>query len=191
MIDSGIPIDHITITANGKWRGQERSIANFRKNWPKLRKRVQYHYGDFRYAIFAEQHPSDGKSMHVHMLCSNIFTTRWWKDNAHTCGLGFQSKVRPIEHGGFAAMYATKYLSKSIDTEGWPKGFHRARFSQNWPDYPTNFQSTADWRVFMSPSHLDDEMRHWLSAGYRIINTKTGEMTDAKSLYFDLQEPTE
>lgn len=191
LIDNGLPIDHITITANRYWRGQERSIANFRKNWPKLRKRIQYHIGDFRYAIFAERHPSDNATMHIHMLCTNIFTTRWWKDNAHSCGLGFQSKVVPVGHGGFAAYYATKYLNKSIDAEGWPKSFHRARFSQNWPEYKADFKSTADWRVFMSSAHLHDEMRHWLSSGYRIVNTRTGELANAQGLYFDFQDERE
>lgn len=185
FIGDGLPIDHITITANRYWRGQERSIKNFRANWPKLRKRVQYWCGNFNYAVFAEHHKKDD-SMHVHMLATNIFTTRWWKDNAAQCGLGFQSKVREVEHGGMAALYATKYISKSLEVEKWPARFHRCRFSANWPKYKSDFETQVEWRVFVSLAAFNDEMRHWQRQGYRIINTREENEDGEESLHLNM-----
>lgn len=175
LINSGLLMAHITLTAHRYHRGRERSIANFRANWPKLRKRIQRKEDIFAYAMFAEQHKRDN-AMHVHMLATNEQTERWWKQNAVECGLGYQAKVRNLEHGGLAAMYATKYLNKSLDIENWPRSFHRCRFSQNWPPLPeSNFVNEVDWRVLMTDAAFNDEAQYWHELGYRITNTRTGE----------------
>lgn len=175
-IGLGFEVHHITLTASGHWRGQSRSIENFRRNWPKLRKRAQYAQEEFHYAMFAEHHKTDG-SMHCHLVACDRLSNRWWKDNAHSAGLGYQSRVRVVRHGGEAARYAVKYISKSLLVERWPNSFHRFRFSSLWPSYTTDFISTEDWRVYISDFGFDDECRHWRSQGYRILNTRTGELT--------------
>lgn len=179
LIEQGLRVSHITLTAHRYWRSRDRSIQNFRANWPKLRKRIQRVEMIFAYAMFAEQHKVNS-TMHVHVLATQTQKKRWWKDNAAECGLGHQVDVRAVEHGGEAAMYATKYISKSLDVLDWPKSFHRARFSQNWPEGKvSDFQSDVQWHVYLSPAHFDDEMRYWHEQGYKIVNTRTGEMSDA------------
>lgn len=171
---AGLDMYFITLTSHEQVRTHERSIAIWRKAWPKLRRRIVYRNDEFHYALFPEQH-KDG-TFHAHLLASNNQVKRWWKDNARKCGLGYIVDVQPCYHGGAAAQYATKYLTKALHIEAWPKGFHRFRFSQRWPDVVSGDETGEQWTAYLSAAAFDDEMRYWYGLGLKIVNSRTGEL---------------
>ncbi len=171
---SGLHVDFITLTMHEQVRTHKGSIRVWRNAWPKLRRRVVYRNEEFHYGFFPERH-KDG-TLHTHLLATNTQDKRWWKDAARSCGLGYIVDIQPCNHGGAAAKYATKYLSKTMAVETWPKGFHRFRFSQRWPDVDARALSDVHWSAFLSPAHFDDEMRYWHGRGFRIVNDRTGEI---------------
>lgn len=172
----GFPVQFTTLTCHRKVRGLDASIKRWRECWPKLRKRVARACPEFHYAVFPEKH-KDG-TMHVHLLETSGLEKRWFKDNCAQIGLGFMADVQGCEHAGRAVSYATKYITKSVNVESWPKSFHRFRYSRQWPD--VNYMETkdVDWRVFLSLPAFDDEMRYWLKSGFKIVNTRTGEISN-------------
>ena len=103
--------------------------------WDKLRRRASRASGGFEYVMIAERHKSG--RLHWHMLDTAGLSTRWWKDNAPSCGFGFMVESEFARTVGGAARYATKYLTKSLETP-WPKGFRRLRKSQG-------FLNTSAW----------------------------------------------
>jgi len=73
------------------------------------------------------------------MIIAADFTKRWLKDNARSCGFGYQCDVSVFDNDDaikFAVWYTTKYLSKSLEITQWPKHFRRIRTSRNWPVLP-------------------------------------------------------
>jgi len=68
------------------------------------------------------------------------------------CGLGNQYDISRLESVEAGSRYAAKYLFKAdIFQTIWPKGWHRVRYSNNWPKLPeveTNafiLMTTEDW----------------------------------------------
>ena len=137
-----------TITAHRKWR-KEKSLINIRSNWPKLRKRlarqVKKQAEDLFYCRVWEHH-KDG-SYHMHLITNAAITTKWLKDNAAQCGLGYQAKMGKPINAGQAAGYVAKYMLKQSadDTlRTYPKGARRIECSQNWVAWKSN--ETEIWR---------------------------------------------
>lgn len=129
---AGFPMSFITVTARGgKGRTRERSIEAFREAWPKLRKRVKYHGGEFEYILVPEQHKNG--VVHFHLLATNTLSQRNWKDYAYQAGLGYMAKVKAVGDAGRGAYYVSKYLGKEFAGVVWPKGYRRARASKGWP----------------------------------------------------------
>lgn len=122
----------VTLTSHEKLSAAA-SIKVFASAWPMLRKRVSRRI-EWEYLMAPEQHRS-GK-LHIHMLTTAKLPKKWWKDNARACGLGYQVAVEPIHDAGKAAGYVLKYVTKSLEVQAWPKGFHRVRTSQGWPKPP-------------------------------------------------------
>jgi hypothetical protein len=172
----GYPVQFTTLTCHKKVRGLNASIERWRECWPRLRKRVNRVSPEFHYAVFPEKH-KDG-TMHVHLLETSGLPKRWFKDSCAQIGLGFVVDVQTCEHAGRAVAYSTKYITKSCHVETWPTSFHRFRFSRQWPDVDYLQTPSTDWKVFLSDTGFDDEMRHWLSLGFKIVNTRTGEIND-------------
>lgn len=169
----GLHVDFITLTSASTVRQFGRSIAQFRKSWPKLRKKAQYHNEDFHYALFGEQHQKNN-TLHVHLVATNTCQRRWWKDAAFRAGLGYIADVRPVDNCAGAAKYATKYLSKSAGVEDWPTSFHRFRFSSRWPAVDNSLSDGEQWSVFFTDFQLNDELSYFHTKGYKIVNTQTG-----------------
>lgn len=124
-----------TITAHRKWRGSHRSLLNIRNNWNQLRMRMMrstHELGeDFYYARVWEAHKD--KSFHMHLITNSPVTTRWLKDNAAECGLGYQAKIDKTVNAGQAAGYVSKYMLKSLPyATHYPKGARRIEVSRNW-----------------------------------------------------------
>lgn len=131
--EAGKPLQFVTITVRGgTWRSQEASIRAFSASWPKLRKRATYEQkSELDYIAIAEAHKNG--VMHLHILATSELKKRWWKDNAFLTGMGYQADVSPVDSAARAAHYVTKYCTKAIGAQLWPKGFRRVRTSQNWP----------------------------------------------------------
>lgn len=172
----GFPVQFTTLTCHQNVRSRDESIKRWRECWPRLRKRCGRACDEFHYGVFPEQH-KDG-TVHVHLLETTGLSERWFKDNCAAIGLGFMAKVKPIQNPGKAAKYVTKYMSKAIAITDWPKGFHRYRFSRQWPDVADMETNECQWQVYLSANAFDDEMRHWVRQGYRPVNTRTGEMSN-------------
>lgn len=139
LLSEGNMLQFVTLTGRGYFTPTS-SIVYFRQNWPKLRKRIQYltdKWSDvtqttFAYFLIPERHKSG--NLHAHMLVTTfIDRDRWYKDNAHETGFGYQAKVKTIEDSSSAVSYVTKYIGKDFGGMSWPKGFMRVRHSQNWP----------------------------------------------------------
>lgn len=157
--------DFVTLTSHEKL-SKIGSVRVFAHSWPLLRKRVS-RQTDSEYLMVPEQHRS-GK-LHIHMLTTAKLPKKWWKDNARACGMGYQVAVEPITDAGKAAGYTLKYVTKSLDFQAWPKGFHRVRTSQGWPRPPKGDQLDG-WTFELLPKRiqLDADIELLRSQGYAV-----------------------
>lgn len=121
----------VTVTSSAKARGFTKSIWVWRHAWPKLYARMKRKAGKFEYCLLPERH-RDG-TLHVHMLTTADMKVRWYKDNAPSCGLGYQNDVTRVTTAGQAARYVTKYIGKTLHDANWPSKFRRVRVSRGWP----------------------------------------------------------
>jgi len=124
-----------TITAHKKWR-KSYSLRNLRQNWTKLRKRLARatkKRGEELYYVRVWEKHKDG-SYHMHLITNAPVTTRWLKDNAAQCGLGYQAKIDKAVNAGQCAGYIAKYMLKQWqgDIYKFPKGARRIEVSRNW-----------------------------------------------------------
>jgi hypothetical protein len=173
----GFPVQFTTLTMHRKVRDRDASIERWRETWPKLRKRCKRACPEFHYATLPEKH-KDG-TVHFHLLETSGLAERWYKDNCASIGLGFMVDVQAVRNASRAVSYVTKYLTKSLQVDNWPTGFHRFRFSAQWPDIGSVETPSEQWRVFLSQQIFDDEMRYWYSLDFKIVNTRTGELSNA------------
>ncbi len=134
MLDQGADVAATTLTSHEKL-GKRASRAIWPKAWDKLgqRMRRKAQPGKVQYLAVPEQH-KDGR-MHVHMLVSVKYGKKWWKDNARSCGLGYQADEQEVKTLGIGG-YVGKYLGKTIGSVDWPKNARRVRTSQGWPPLP-------------------------------------------------------
>lgn len=154
-----------TITAHRKWRGSRKSLENIRKNWQKLRKRMdrltENNGEDFFYARVWEAH-KDG-SFHMHLITNAPVDTRWLKDNSAQCGLGYQAKIDEVVNAGQVAGYVSKYMLKAMpNATHYPKGARRIEVSRNWIDWKES--NDTEWQFLKSfeeaKFHAEKYKRH-------------------------------
>lgn len=155
-----------TITAHRKWRGSNKSLANLRKNWQKLKQRMMRltvkQGEEFFYVRVWEAH-KDG-SFHMHVITNAPVSTRWLKDNASKCGLGYQAKYDEVVNAGQVAGYISKYMLKSMPNATWyPKGARRIEVSGNW----VNWLEPKDSEWFFVKSF---EQAQWQAEKYKKLN---------------------
>jgi len=136
-----------TVTAHKWWRG-EKSLINLRTNWHKLRKRMVRRAKkmgiDLAYVRVWEHH-EDG-SYHMHIINNCGVNTRWLKDNASDCGMGFMAHSDEMVNAGQAAGYVAKYMlkqSKEDTLHSFPKGARRIEASHNWVAW--HGKKNEDW----------------------------------------------
>jgi hypothetical protein len=170
----GYPVQFTTLTCSQYVRETNASIQRWRTAWPKLRKRMARACPELHYGLFPEQHKTG--AVHVHLLETSNLSGRWYKDNCPSVGLGYMVDVENISNTAKVVMYVTKYMAKAIERTDWPAGFHRFRFSRQWPDIEDMAASTVDWKVYLSAASFDDEARYWYGQGYGLVNTRTGEV---------------
>jgi hypothetical protein len=132
-----------TVTAH-KWHRGEKSLVNLRANWHKLRKRMARLIKPLFYVRVWEHH-KDG-SYHLHIITNACVTTRWLKDNAVACGMGYQAKIDKTINAGQAAGYVAKYMlkqSENMTLHTYPPKAHRIETSNNWVAW---HKKESDWR---------------------------------------------
>lgn len=142
QLDLGVRLAFITITSHERLDATA-AIEVWPFAWKKLYSRISRKYGKGEYMMVTEK-TKRGK-LHVHSVVTWGIDMRWLKDNARSCGLGFQADVQPIEYAAGAAAYVAKYLVKN--NYAWPKGWRRVRLSRGWPK-PDEMQSMPGWEHF-------------------------------------------
>lgn len=129
----GAVIDFVTVTSHEKLDAAA-SLAVLPKAWNKLNVRIKRASQEHQYLAIPEQH-ADGR-WHLHAMTTARLPKKWWKDNARSCGLGYQSDVQEVKSLGGVAYYVSKYVSKTLENSNLPKNFRRMRVSRGWPDLP-------------------------------------------------------
>jgi len=166
----------LTITAHKKHR-KEKSVANLRQGWKKLYNRILAFFGkkatNIYYCKVWEQHADGG--FHLHILLSVCLGTRWAKNNAAECGLGFQADWRKVDNAGQVAGYAAKYTLKNAQIARgniqWPKGLRRIETSRNWPILPKLDQESAwSWIIKMSRGEQLASGQRFFARGFDVLD---------------------
>lgn len=135
------------------------------------------------YLLITEEH-KNGR-LHAHFLSNAQMPTRWYKNNARQCGLGYEAKVEAVETDGKAAAYISKYIAKSLGGQSLPPHFRRVRCSQNWAELPVleaaGQAGDFDWLVCNSHTSLWAAVEECQKERRDMIDGATGE-------YFDYQD---
>lgn len=150
---------HERLSPDASWR-------LFYPAWRRLLMRARRAAPGGEYVMIPEAHQS-GK-MHVHMLDTFALPTRWWKDNARACGLGFMAESEFAETPGGAARYAAKYLGKSLNEEKL-KGIRRVRKSKGFLNSQSEL-TLEDWTYVRLPDDvpLALDVDHFERQGYTV-----------------------
>lgn len=123
-----------TLTAHEKWRGRNSSVKNLRQGWKKLYNRIRRKFGVNYYVKVWEMH-KDG-TFHLHGLIDAVIPTKWLKDSARQCGMGYQVDIHAVENAGQVAGYICKYFLKSQESisqdNQFPENLRRIEVSRNW-----------------------------------------------------------
>jgi len=180
-------VHFVTLTSHERLKTFAATHAAFPSAWSKLYKRMKRRTPAMMYLMICEQHKLGGR-LHVHFLTNHDDKTRWYKDNARACGLGFQAKVELIENDGKAAAYVSKYIGKSLGGERLPSHFRRVRCSQNWAPLAQLEGNIAsgdfDWVVCNTTTSLWAATEQCQAEKRTMIDGATGE-------YFDYQDAIE
>jgi len=166
LMGQGQELFFITLTSHEKLT-PDQTLWTWPRAWAKLRDRMRYeNNGTFHYLMVPERHKSG--RLHVHAVESSGLGSRWFKDNARECGMGFQAKEEKITSPVGAAVYTVKYLAKSITETNWPRGFRRVRASRSWPKLPR--MNDLDWSFQVLPTSegSQGEVERLESAGYAV-----------------------
>jgi len=145
-IQTGEEFKFVTLTSHERLVTFNQTLFVWPKAWKLLSRRVNYHAKGWHWIMIPEQH-RDGR-LHVHLIASANLGTRWWKDNARECGLGYKAEEAEFKAGkaepGRAAAYASKYLGKQMGVKAWPRYFHHIRTSQHFPELPADPENPYD-----------------------------------------------
>jgi len=177
-----------TLTAHSKARGLK-SLANLRRAWDTLMKRMKRLYGKFQYCRVFERH-RDG-SYHLHAIASFHFGdikerrakkdgtktkySVWLKKNATSLGLGYYTHADDIErnHGGYIASYVTKYMTKLSDAARTEYGrIRRIQVSQGWTKW-NKPDETMTWQV--ESGIFEQDMWQAAKDNLTYVDVQTGE----------------
>jgi hypothetical protein len=174
----------VTVTTAEWYKNSAEAIAAFPRAWNKLYCRLKRKNPELMYLLTIEFGKKTGH-MHAHFLTNATQNERWYKDNARSCGMGFQAKVEDINSDGKAAAYVSKYIGKSLGGHSLPPHFRRVRCSQNWAalaQLEAHEQSSEfDWVVCNSTTALWSCVEQCQQERRNMIDGATGE-------YFDYQD---
>lgn len=166
----------LTLTAHAKQR-LSKSVGNLRGGWKKISNRIRDEQGkrdeSLLYCRVWEQHLSG--SFHLHILINCCLGTRWAKDTAAACGLGYQAEWHEVGNVGMVAGYMAKYSLKNatIARGGveWPKGLRRIETSRNWPKLPPKVDlSGYGWAIVHNREFQLVKASGYDLRGYEVID---------------------
>lgn len=121
-----------TMTMPGKVRTAEYGFEILPDMWGKFREIMRILRKDWSYVAFVEGQPHRYDMPHFHMISLEKCPFRL-KDLAVACGFGHQATDEVVTDKK-AAHYIAKYVTKQSPVT--PKGFHRVRCSEDWPELP-------------------------------------------------------
>lgn len=136
-----------TVTLDGIWHGggnTKRVRQVMQQGWSKLRKRMNRRWKGILWVKVLELHEDDTPHLHFIIGISSHYKrhirTKWLKDNAKTCGLGFIALVGTKEKKDVPmdadeeynkSWYVAKYVAK-----GETIGIRAIAWSENFPPLP-------------------------------------------------------
>jgi hypothetical protein len=163
----GAAIDFVTITSHEKL-DPAASLAVLPLAWAKLNRRIKRAAQSPEYFAIPEQH-SDGR-WHLHAMTTARLPKKWWKDNARSCGLGYQSDVQEVKSLGGVAYYVGKYVAKELKNTNLPTHFRRVRPSQGWPELPA-MKPLEGWEFLPVDAHvpMQHETDVYQRMGYTVV----------------------
>lgn len=181
-----------TITAHRHWRGSVRSLENLRNNWQKLKQRLERltaKQGEKHFYVRVWEAHKDG-SFHMHVITNAQVDTRWLKDNAAQCGLGYQAKIDEAVNAGQVAGYISKYMLKAMpNATHYPKGARRIEVSQSWVKW---HEKDTDWRVVYSFEQAKGMSKNYKNHGWSVFdlaikneNKRRKEMNNEQTILRD------
>jgi hypothetical protein len=166
----------LTLTSHPKL-SPAASVGVFGQAWNVLRLRARRSAPEGQFMMIPERH-KDGR-LHAHAIETFALGTRWWKDNAAECGLGYMAEEDVAHTPQGAAWYVGKYMTKQLEGGSWPKGWRRARTSRDWPKLPP-MPVSEDWSFTSLPNDeaLNTAIARLEQGGYFIIVADTGSAWD-------------
>jgi len=188
MEQNKMSVEFVTVTSHENLDANG-TIAKLPHQWDALRKRMQRACPGCAYIIVPERH-RDGR-VHIHGVFLCDLKTRWFKDNARQCGMGYKAEAEIIRSASFAGFYVGKYISKQLYGFSWPKGFHRVRTSHGWPKVEP-LARPDEYRFIPLASHqtIQAVTKNLAALGYQVALAddraswhvlKTSELTDGAS----------
>lgn len=162
-----------TLTAHENWRGQA-SVKNLRQGWKKLYNRMRRKFGTANYVRVWELH-ADGVSFHLHGLTDVHPTTRWLKDNARQCGMGYEVETHQVDNAGQVAGYIAKYTMKNEGflkeyPDAWPKGLRRIEVSRSWVPWRELPENDIAWEMLPSVEYGEWRLNYFDRMNYLILD---------------------
>lgn len=148
----------MTLTAHEKARTRDQSLINLQKGWKRLVERIRRQSDEkVHYARIYELHRNGRVHMHFitnwrpkdyrHPASNAQSGSRWLKDNARQCGMGYQVRIERLDgHAGLVAAYVTKYITKSL--ERLPAGIRKIQTTQGFKQKVEIGQSEYEWQIF-------------------------------------------
>lgn len=163
-------VDFVTVTSHERL-DPAATLAVLPLAWNKLNRRLKRAAGDAQYFAVPEQHEDGRWHLHAIIAADLSLKKKWWKDNARSCGLGYQSDVKEVTSAGGVGGYVSKYLTKSLEYSNLPKYFKHVRSSHGWPKQPVP-EKPAGWTFSMiaKKTPLRDEMRRAIDAGLTVVD---------------------
>jgi len=149
LLSQGQELNFITITSHERLKTTESCLAVWRKSWRILRERLRRKHekcSDYPLCFFLVTEFHKDRRLHWHGVINCDISTRWLKDNARACGLGFQCKSTQLENAIQGTNYAIKYISKSLTNEDYPPKMRRITYSQSFPHKPAP-DSSFEWQI--------------------------------------------
>lgn len=166
LFADGCEISHVTITSHEENRKLEVAVPVWRDAWKKLSTRFRRAHPGAQYMYSGEQEA--GEHFHIHMLTTATMPKKWYKDNARSCGLGYQCWVREVKSPAHGAWYITKYITKAMYGHEWPRYWRMVNCSRKWPKIPQIATSDV-WRMITTETILADlDIQSFKKQGYRI-----------------------
>lgn len=167
LIAQGAKFDFVTVTSHEKL-DPAASLAVLPLAWAKLNRRIKRVAAAPEYFAVPEQH-KNGR-WHLHAMTTAKLPKKWWKDNARSCGLGYQSDVQEVKTLGGVAYYVAKYQAKMLQNTNLPLHFRRLRTSQGWPGLP-ELPELEGWQFLAVPRDVpvQHETDSYQRLGYTVV----------------------